>query len=53
VVNFDSTPQTVTVSLDGVSGSVAVAAPFHTDQSETLPVRLTIPPHELAVVIKQ
>jgi hypothetical protein len=53
VVNFDSTPQTVTVHLDGVSGDVQVATPFHADRTATLPVQLTIPPHQLAVVVKQ
>ncbi|MDR3753074.1 MAG: DUF6259 domain-containing protein [Terracidiphilus sp.] len=53
VVNFDTTPQTVSVSLDGVSGNVQVATPFHADRTATLPVRLTIPPHQLAVVVKQ
>jgi Domain of unknown function (DUF6259) len=53
VVNFDAMPQTVTVSLDGVSGDVQVATPFHADRTATLPVQLTIPPHQLAVVVKQ
>jgi Domain of unknown function (DUF6259) len=53
VVNFDTVPQTVDVSLDGLSGNVKVAMPFHADQTETLPVRITIPPHRLAVVVKQ
>ena len=53
VVNFDTTPQTVTVTLDGVSGNVQVATPFHADRTATLPVTLTIPPHQLAVVVKQ
>jgi hypothetical protein len=53
VVNFDATPQTVDVSLDGLSGSVEVATPFRPDRPATLPVRLTIPPHQLAVVVKQ
>jgi hypothetical protein len=52
VVNFDATPQTVTVSLDGLSGSVNVAAPFQSDRTAMLPVQLTIPPHQLAVVVK-
>ncbi len=52
VVNFDRTPQTVTVSLDGLSGSVEVATPFQADRQATLPVQLTIPPHQLAVVVK-
>jgi hypothetical protein len=53
VVNFDTTPQTVTVSLDGLSGNVEIATPFHDDRAGTLPVRLTIPPQQLAVVIKK
>ncbi|HKN21839.1 MAG TPA: DUF6259 domain-containing protein [Terracidiphilus sp.] len=53
VVNFDATPQTVTVSFDGLSGDVQVATPFHADRTATLPVQLTIPPHQLAVVVKQ
>lgn len=53
VVNFDTTPQTVEVNLDGISGDVKIATPFHADQSATLPVSLTIPPHQLAVVVKQ
>lgn len=53
VVNFDATPQTVDVSLDGFSGNVKVATPFHADRIATLPVQLTIPPHQLAVVVKQ
>ena len=52
VVNFDTTPQTVTVSLDGVSGNVQIATPFHADRTAILPVQLTIPPHQLAVVVK-
>ena len=53
VVNFDATPQTVDVSLDGLSGDVEVATPFHADRSATLPARVTIPPHQLAVVVKR
>lgn len=53
VVNFDTAPQTVEVNLDGMSGNVEIVTPFHADRSATLPVRLTIPPHRLAVVVKQ
>ncbi|HEV2577443.1 MAG TPA: DUF6259 domain-containing protein [Acidobacteriaceae bacterium] len=53
VVNFDTTPQTVDVNLDGASGQVEVATPFHADHAETLPVRLTIPPQQLAVIVKR
>jgi len=52
-LNLTTTPQTVVVSLDGLSGDVRVATPFHADRTATLPVRLTIPPHQLAVVVKQ
>ena len=52
VVNFDTTPQTVSVSFDGLSGKVQIATPFHADRTATLPVQLTIPPHQLAVVVK-
>jgi hypothetical protein len=53
VVNFDTTPQQVKVSLDGLSGNAVVARPFQPDQTVNLPARLTIPPHGLAVVVKQ
>jgi len=53
VVNFGATPQSVEVSLDGLSGKAEVASPFHADRAANLPVRLTIPPHRLAVVVKR
>lgn len=53
VVNFDTTPLSVDVSLDGLSGNAVVARPFKPDENITLPAHLTIPPHELAVVVKQ
>ncbi len=53
VVNFDTTSQTVDVSLDGLSGNVEIARPFHPVQTAALPVRLTVPPHQLVVVVKR
>jgi hypothetical protein len=53
VVNFGNSPQTVEVSLDGMSGNVTVAAPFQQNRTAVLPVRITIPPNRLAVVVKQ
>lgn len=53
IVNFGNSPQTVEVSLDGMTGNVFIAAPFHADRTAVLPVRITIPPDRLAVVVKQ
>lgn len=53
VVNFDTKPESADVGLDGISGEAVIARPFQPDQKMNLPVRLTIPPHELAVVVKQ
>lgn len=53
VVNFGNSPQTVEVSLDEMSGNVTVVAPFQANRTAVLPVRITIPPDRLAVVVKQ
>ena len=53
IVNFSNSPQTVDVNLDGMSGNVAIAAPFQANRMAALPVRITIPPSRLAVVVKQ
>jgi hypothetical protein len=53
VVNFGDTPQSVGVNLDGLTGNVVIAAPFQADSSSVLPVRVTIPPDQLVVVVKQ
>lgn len=53
VVNFGNSPQTIEVNLDGMSGNVAIAAPFQANRTAVLPVRITIPPDRLAVVVKQ
>jgi len=53
VVNFGDTPETAEVNIDGVSGSVTIATPSNLDRKADLPVRLSIPPHQLAVVVKR
>ncbi len=51
VINFGNDPESAAINLEDVTGDVIVATPFHVDRPATLPVRVTIPPHELAVVI--
>ena len=53
VVNFGDAPESADVKLDGESGEVTLARPFQHDQTATLPLHLTIPPHQLVVVVKQ
>jgi hypothetical protein len=36
-----------------VSGSVVIATPFNPERGANLPVRLSIPPHQLAVIVKR
>jgi hypothetical protein len=52
VVNFGDAPESAEINIDGVSGSVVIATPFLPDRNDHLPVRLSIPPHQLAVVVK-
>ena len=52
VVNFGDTPDLAEIDIDGVSGEVILATPFHPDRKAVLPVRVSIPPHQLAVVMK-
>jgi hypothetical protein len=52
VVNFGDTPESVEVNLEGVSGEVIIASPYQPDRTATLPVRLSIDPHQLAVIVK-
>jgi hypothetical protein len=53
VVNFGDAPESAQVNLDGQDGDVTVATPFQADRKAALPLQLTIPPHQLAVVIKE
>ena len=52
VVNFGDASESVEVDLEGVSGEVAVAAPFQPDRRAILPVRISVPPQQLAVFVK-
>jgi hypothetical protein len=53
VVNFGDNPESAEVSFDDATGKVTIAAPFHENRTAALPVQLTIPPHQLAVIVKQ
>jgi hypothetical protein len=52
VVNFGDAPESAEINIEGVGGSVVIATPFNPDRNAHLPVRLSIPPHQLAVVVK-
>lgn len=52
VVNFGDTLESAEVELEGISGEVDHAAPFQADHKVSLPARITIPPRQLAVVVK-
>lgn len=53
VVNFGDSPESAKVSFDGTGGEVSIATPFHADRTGELPLHLTIPAHQLAVVVKR
>lgn len=53
IVNFGDTPESAEVNLDGASGSVTIAAPGQPDRRANLPLHMSIPPHQLAVVVKR
>ena len=53
VVNFGDVPESAQVNMDGITGRVVVTGPFNTDREANLPLHLSIPPHQLVVVIKQ
>jgi hypothetical protein len=53
VVNFADAPESAEVSMEGVDGEVIIATPFNPDRKAVLPVRISIPPHQLAVIVKQ
>jgi hypothetical protein len=52
VVNYGDTPQSAEIDIHDRSGEVTVATPFHPDRKAVLPVRISIPPHQLAVIVK-
>jgi len=53
VVNFGDAPESAEVKFQGVSGGIVIATPFNPELSAHLPVRLTIPPRQLAVIVKR
>jgi hypothetical protein len=53
IVNFGDTPEAATVSMDGASGEVVIAAPDLPDRRSNLPLQISIPPHRLVVVVKR
>jgi hypothetical protein len=52
VVNFGDIPESVEVNLDNLDGEVIVATPFHPDSKIVLPAPISIPPRQIAVVVK-
>lgn len=52
IVNFGDTSESANVNLEGVSGAVVVASPFQPEREAQLPVHLSIPAHQLAVIVK-
>ena len=53
VVNFGDASESAEVKFQGVSGGVVIATPFNPERSAHLPVLLSIPPHQLAVIVKR
>lgn len=53
VVNFGTAPESAEVHLDGLDGEVTIATPFEADRKATLPVRMTIPPNTVEVIVKR
>jgi hypothetical protein len=53
VVNFGETDESAEVRFDGQNGDVVIATPFHEDRQATLPLKIIVPPHQLAVVVQK
>jgi hypothetical protein len=53
IVNFGDSPESASVDLEGMSGTVVVASPFQPDREAQLPLHLSIPAYQLVVVVKQ
>ena len=53
VVNFGDAPESAEVKFQGVSGDIVIATPFNPERAARLPVRLSIPPRQLAVIVKR
>jgi hypothetical protein len=52
-VNFGDTPESAELNFEGASSGVVIASPFNPDRDAHLPVHLSIPPHQLAVIVKR
>jgi hypothetical protein len=53
IVNFGSAPESAEVHLDGLEGEVTIATPFQAGRTATLPVKMTIPPNTVEVIVKR
>ena len=53
IVNFGSVPESAEVHLDGLDGEVTIATPFEPDRRAILPVKVTIPPNTVEVIVKR
>ncbi|HKF06140.1 MAG TPA: DUF6259 domain-containing protein [Candidatus Sulfotelmatobacter sp.] len=53
VVNFGDAPESAEVNFQSVTGDVVVATAFNPERGAHLPLRLSIPPHQLAVIVKR
>ena len=51
VVNFGDAPESAEVNFEAARTGVIIASPFNPDRDAQLPVHLSIPPHQLAVVV--
>jgi len=53
VVNFGDAPESAEVKFQDASGDIVIATAFNPERGAHLPVRLSIPPHQLAVIVKR
>ena len=53
VVNFGDSPESAEVNFQGVSEGIVIATPFNPERSAHLPVRLSILPHQLVVIVNR
>lgn len=53
IVNFGTVPESAEVHFDGLGGKVTIATPFEPDRRAILPVKVTIPPNTVEVIVKR
>ena len=53
VINFGDAPESAEVNFPGASGGIVIATPFNPERVAHLPVRVSIPPRQLAVIVKR